>query len=158
MKKITLLFMLCFALQHANAQDSCASPTVITTGGLYQVGVINGTAPTNFCAGNGAIPTGNVPAGEWYSYTPSQNYTVTISTDITQNSPLVDTRFHVYTGTCAALTCFAGDDDSGTSYSSIATFNVTAGTTYIIAFDNRWISVANNIGFKFQLTESPIVA
>ena len=153
MKKITLLLMLCFAIPYSYGQDSCASPVVISAAGLYVVGAINGAVPTLVCADNGAV-TNATPAGEWYSYTPSQNYTVTITTSITQNNPLVDTRFHVYTGTCAALVCYAGDDDSGTSFSSSATFNVTAGTNYRIAFDNRWTSS----GFTFQLTESPIVA
>jgi len=143
-------------MQFANGQSSCAAPQVISTAGLYVVGTINGTAPTNFCAANGAIPVANVPAGIWYSYTPSQNYTVTITTDITQNNPLKDTRFHVYTGTCSNLVCYAGDDDSGASYSSTATFNVTAGTNYTIVFDNRWLTVANNTGFTFQLIQSPI--
>lgn len=144
--------MFCFAMQFAQAQDTCASPTVITTAGLYVVGPINGTVPTTVCADNGPI-TSATPRGEWYSYTPALNYTVTISTSIPQNSPLVDTRFHVYTGTCGALVCYSGDDDAGSSYSSLATFNVTAGTTYTIAFDNRWSSN----GFTFQLTQSAVV-
>jgi hypothetical protein len=158
MKKITLLLTI-FTLfsQTIKAQDSCASALAITTSGLYTVGVINGTAPTTFCAGNGAIPTGNIPGGEWFAYTPEQNYTVTISTDIAANTPRKDTRFHVYVGTCGTLTCHAGDDDSGASYSSVDTFTVTAGTTYYIAWDNRWLNTAANTGFSFQLTESTVV-
>lgn len=152
MKKITFLCILCFALQYANGQDTCASATVITTAGLYVVGPINGAVPTLICTDNGAV-TNATPRGEWYSYTPSQNYTVTISTNIAQNSPIIDTRFHVYTGTCGSLVCYSGDDDSGANYSSIATFNVTASTTYKIAWDNRWSSN----GFTFQLTQSPVV-
>ncbi len=152
MKKIILLLMLCFAIQYTNGQDSCASPVVIAGAGLYQVGTLNGAVPTLVCTDNGAV-TNATPAGEWYSYTPLQNYSVTITTNISQNNPLRDTRFHVYTGTCDALVCFSGDDDSGTNYSSIASFDVTAGTTYRIAFDNRWSGNA----FTFQLTESPII-
>jgi hypothetical protein len=157
MKKITLLIVLCFASQFADAQNSCAAPVAINSAGLYVVGIVNGTAPTNICAPNGAIPSGNVPAAEWYAYTPTQDHTVTVTTSITQNSPLVDTRVHVYIGACDALTCYAGDDDSGSGTSSLCTFNVTANVTYTIAFDNRWISVANNHGFTFQLIENPVV-
>jgi ASPIC and UnbV/FG-GAP-like repeat/Secretion system C-terminal sorting domain len=153
MKKITLLIILCFALQYANGQNSCAAPVAITTAGLYVVGTINGAVPTVICADNGAN-TGATPAGEWYAYTPTQNYTVTVSTDISQNTPRIDTRFHVYTGTCGSLVCYSGDDDSGSNYSSSASFNVTANTTYIIAFDNKWTSS----GFTFQLTQAPVVA
>ncbi len=151
MKKITLLFMLCLAAHGVNAQDSCASPGTITVGGLYGVGPINGAAPTLICADNGDIPAN--PAGEWYSYTPTQNYTVTISTGISQNVPLVDTRIHVYTGVCGSLVCHAGDDDSGAGDSSTVIFNAIAGTPYKIVFDNRW----SPSGFTFQVTEGSFV-
>ena len=150
MKKITLIFVLLFAVGLSNAQDTCGTATPITAG-LYTVTAINGTdVPNPICTDNGAVPATRPPAGEWYSYTPTQNYTVTVTSDI---APRVDTRFHVYTGTCGALTCVGGDDDSGASYTSVGTFNVTAGTTYIIAWDNRWTSA----GFTFQLIESPVV-
>lgn len=152
MKKIIFIFVQCLFSIWSFAQDTCASAIPITAG-LNVVTAVNGTdIPSPICASNGVI-AGTNGKGEWYSYTPTQNYTVTISTNISQNNPLVDTRFHVYTGTCGNLTCFAGDDDSGTNYSSIDVFNVTAGTTYIIAFDNRWSSN----GFTFQLIENPLV-
>jgi hypothetical protein len=158
MKNSTLyiLFTLLFSLT-IQAQDACGSAITIPGAGTYSVGVINGSQPTAFCAPNGAIPVANIPAGEWYSYTPSQNYSVTISTNIAANNPKKDTRVHVYSGNCGSLTCIAGDDDSGTSFSSIVTFSATAGTTYYIAWDNRWLSVANNTGFSFQFSESTIV-
>ena len=158
MKNSTLyiLFTLLFSLT-IQAQDACGSAITIPGAGTYSVGVINGSQPATFCAPNGAIPVANIPAGEWYSYTPSQNYSVTISTDIAANNPKKDTRVHVYSGNCGSLTCVAGDDDSGTSFSSIVTFSATAGTTYYIAWDNRWLSVANNTGFSFQFSESTIV-
>jgi ASPIC and UnbV/FG-GAP-like repeat/Secretion system C-terminal sorting domain len=152
MKKITLYFTLFLATLFSNAQDTCSSAIPITSG-LHVVAAVNGTdIPSPICADNGVI-AGTNGKGEWYTYTPTQNYTVTITTDITQNTPRVDTRFHVYTGICGNLTCYAGDDDLGTNYSSVDVFNVTAGTTYIIAFDNRWSSN----GFTFQLIEGPFV-
>ena len=155
MKKITLLITLLFVIQFSIAQDSCAGAIPITTAGFYTVGAINGAPPSLICADNGAIPATRPPGAEWYAYTPTANYTVTVTTDLTQNTSGIDTRVHVYTGNCGALTCYAGDDDAGTyyQYSSIVTFNVTAGTTYIIAFDNRW----NSLGFTFQLVENAIV-
>ncbi|GAB3718868.1 FG-GAP-like repeat-containing protein [Flavobacterium koreense] len=152
MKKITLILTLCLFSSWSFAQDTCASALPITAG-LHIVAAVNGTdIPSPICADNGVI-AGTNGKGEWYTYTPTQNYTVTISTNISQNNPLVDTRFHVYTGTCGNLTCYAGDDDSGANYSSVDVFNVIAGTTYIIAFDNRWSSN----GFTFQLSEGPFV-
>lgn len=156
MKKITLMLVFFFVAQFTKAQDACASAVALNSAGLYVVGSINGAVPSP-CNGGDAIPTNNIPAGEWYAYTPTQDFTVTITTDITQNTPRVDTRFHVYTGNCAALNCFAGDDDAGSNYSSVDVFNVTAGTTYYIAWDNRWLSTAQNVGFTFQLIENQVV-
>ena len=156
MKKITLIFMLLFAVHFSQAQDSCGNPTVIPGPGTYPVGVINGTLATIICADNGVNDQPN-PAAEWFVYTPTSNRTVTISTDISANTPRKDTRFHVYTGTCDALTCFSGNDDAGADFSSVATFNVIAGTPYIIAFDNKWLNVTQNTGFSFQLTEAPVI-
>lgn len=151
MKKITLIIALLFIVQLSNAQDTCATAVPITAGS-YVVTAVNGTqVPSPICADNGTGAT----AGEWYMYTPTFNYTTTVTTDLLVNSG-GDTRFHVYTGTCAALTCYAGDDDGGiigNGFLSVATFNVVAGTTYYIAFDNKWSSN----GFTFELTEGPVV-
>jgi hypothetical protein len=156
MKNFLLMIVLVIG-KFAMAQNSCTAPVSLSSSGLYTVGVINGTPPSLICAPNGAIPVVNVPGGEWYVYTPTQNYTVTITTDIAANTPRKDTRIHVYTGTCAALTCYANDDDTGSGYSSVCIFNVTAGTPYYINWDNRWLNVSQNTGFTFQLSEAPIV-
>lgn len=158
MKKFTFILLLgLIYIPRVQAQDTCLTALPITAG-IHTVGVINGTQiPTPVCAVNGDVPAANIPAGEWYSYTPTQNYTVTVSSDIVANTPRKDTRFHVYTGTCSTLTCYNGDDDSGSGYSSISTFSVTAGTTYYIAWDNRWLSTTANTGFSFELTESTII-
>ncbi|RAR47135.1 FG-GAP-like repeat-containing protein [Flavobacterium lacus] len=153
MKKITFILFLLSGIFSAVAQSTCAEPTVLNGAGLYQVEEILGTdVASPICANNGVVT--NSPKSEWFSYTPSEDFTVTITTDIDENTPRVDTRFHVYTGSCGSLTCFAGDDDSGVgsnNYSSVDTFIVTANTTYLIAFDNKWTSN----GFTFQLLETP---
>jgi hypothetical protein len=155
MKKITLLFILILNSIFSFAQDSCAGALPVTAG-THVISTVNGAPITTSCAG-----TGTVTASEWYAYTPSQNYTVTVTTDLAVNI-CRDTRFHVYTGACGSLLCFTSDDDSGiincnsgntNSYLSTKTFDVVAGTTYYIAFDNRWESN----GFSFQITESPII-
>lgn len=155
MKKITLFIFLCLCLQLTKAQDTC-STAVVTEAGTTTVGTINGTdVPSPICSTGVVVPAGNNPAGEWYSYTPTQDYTVTVSSDLAINSGK-DTRVHVYTGTCGNLTCLAGDDDAGvigTGYLSIVTFNVASGSTYFIAWDNRWSAS----GFDFTLIEEPIV-
>ncbi len=149
MKKITLIIVLLLMGQFSKAQDSCAAAVPITSAGLYVVGIINGTEiPSPICADNGSGAT----AGEWYKYTPTADHTVVVSSDLPVNNGK-DTRVHIYTGGCGALSCYAGDDDSGSGYLSVTTFNVTAGTPYYIAWDNRW----NSSGFTFQLTEGDVV-
>jgi hypothetical protein len=148
MKKITLLFLFVLVSFGVQAQDTCATALPVTAG-VTSVGAINGTEiPDPICAANGAGAT----AGEWYSYTPSQLEVVTINTNLAQNDGLVnsdDTRVHIYTGSCGALTCVGGNDDiSGTNYLSNAQFLAEAGITYYIAFDDRW----SGQGFDFELT------
>jgi hypothetical protein len=149
MKKITLiLFVLGFVFK-GNTQSSCANSLDITTD-TYLMGVVNGSAPSLYC-----VASGNATAGLWYNYTPTQNYTVTITTDLAINQGK-DTRFHVYTGTCSNLVCVTGDDDSGSGFLSVASFSAISGTTYTIVFDNRWGTAANNV--SFQLIEAaPVV-
>jgi hypothetical protein len=152
MKKLTLTIALLFIVQFSVAQDNCLTAVPLTTEGLYVVGAINGLeAPPAVCIENGATAT----AAEWYKYTPSADYTVTITSDLPINTGK-DTRVHVYTGTCGALSCYAGDDDAGTignGYLSVVVFNVTAGNSYYIAWDNRW----NPSGFTFQLIEGDLI-
>ncbi|WP_417265307.1 FG-GAP-like repeat-containing protein [Brumimicrobium sp.] len=141
---ISVIFILAGFLSYA--QSNCNNPTVITAG-VYTVDTLIGTdVPSPICAQNGA----GASAAEWFSYTPSSDYTIVVSSDLTVNYG-GDTRVHVYTGVCGSLSCLAGDDDSGSGYLSEVTFNVYAGSTYLISFDNRWS--AN--GFDFKLEEHP---
>ena len=148
MKRKLLLSLICCAPFFGQAQDDCNSALDIIAG-EYTVEIIDGNEkPTPVCTSGG----NNADFGEWYKYTPTENYGVTLTTDLPQNAG-GDTRFHVYTGECGNLTCFAGDDDDGNGYLSYDTFNVTAGVIYYIAFDDNW----NAGGFDFQLIEGDIV-
>src|SRR6476660_6996652 len=99
MKKITLLFGLLFAAQFSIAQDTCASAVPISAAGEWVITAINGSqVPSPICADNGTGAT----AGEWYKYTPTQDYTVTVTSNLAINNGK-DTRVHVYTGSCGAL-------------------------------------------------------
>lgn len=143
-----------FSWQNNYSQNTCATAVPITAG-LYTIDVIDGTNITTACS---------TPAlAEWFVYTPTQNWNVTLTSDLPQNI-CKDTNFEVYTGTCGALVCYTGDDDGGViqcnsgsntnSYLSTKTFEVTAGTTYYINWNNQWNQTA---GFDFQLTEAAIV-
>jgi hypothetical protein len=158
MKKLLLLFACIASVASAMSQSSsntCSealSATHITTEGSYTVGDINGTASTLNC-----VSAPNANNAEWFAYTPSANFNVTITSDLVINGNK-DTRIHVYSGSCDNLTCVAGDDDSGVyngtnsnSYLSIVTFNVVANQTYFIAWDNRWSDSSN---FSFEVIET----
>jgi hypothetical protein len=148
MKTNYYLLMLALLPMSAFSQNTCATALPIVAG-IQSITAINGTEiPDPICAANGTGAT----AGEWYTYTPNADYSLTVTTDLPGTAG-TDTRFHVYSGTCGAFTCVAGDDDNGTGLTSLATFNVSNGITYYIAFDNRWSSAA----LDFELTETSIV-
>ena len=127
--------------------SSCENATPITAGTYPVVGIDGESNPLQCHSGNQSPPNGNM---EWYSYTPEQDYIVTVeSFDTTVD----DTRFHVYAGSCDNLYCIGGDDDSGISNYSSDTFSVEAGNTYYIAWDDGQISWED---FNFVLIEYPI--
>ncbi|WP_299366428.1 T9SS type A sorting domain-containing protein [Winogradskyella sp.] len=151
MKKITLLVLALLAFQFNDAQDTCATAQSIGPG-LYTVIAVNGTeVPDPICAANGS----GAMAGEWYVYTASTDAVVDITTAVGTTSAFADTRLHVYSGSCGSLTCIAGNDDidtAGMDYRSATSFNATNGSTYYIAFDDRWSAGA----FQFELTETAV--
>ncbi|MBP6073958.1 MAG: RNA-binding protein, partial [Flavobacterium sp.] len=109
MKKNYIVSFLIFCSGILAAQNNCATAISITTAGTYSVGTINGTQlPQVDCTLTNELTT----AAEWYAYTPTSNYTVTVSSDLIENS-CKDTRLRIYTGTCVAQTCVTSDDDSG---------------------------------------------
>ncbi|MBK9060813.1 MAG: VCBS repeat-containing protein [Flavobacteriales bacterium] len=145
MKTTLLLSVAGLLLSQAHAQTTCITSLPITPG-TYTVNFVSGSeVPLPICSQYGVGAT----MGAWYSYTPLMDTAVTISTVASG----LDTRFHVYTGGCGALLCHAGDDDGGGNLTSLATFDVTAGTTYIIAFDNKW----NSYTFDFTMEENVVI-
>lgn len=142
-----------FSFGQVAAQDSCGAAVPIGAG-TYTVSAINGSPVFSGCQGN------NGSVGEWYVYTPNENHTVTITSDLQQNM-CGDTHVGVYSGSCEALLCVGEDDDAGVigcnggnaSYLSVITFNAMQGETYFIVWDDRW----NADGFDFQLIEQPYI-
>lgn len=74
--------------------------------------------------------TSNTAPGVWYSFV-SDGSTYTASTC---NQAGYDTKISVFTGSCGALECVAGNDDGAgcTGFSSEVLFTTTAGETYFI--------------------------
>lgn len=142
-RSLPLLALLLLTVD-TNAQSTCATALPITPG-QYTVAAVTGSdVPAPVCAPGGTGAT----HGTWYAFTAAVDTDMMVTSDVVGN-PNVDTRVHVYIGTCGALSCIAGDDDSGTGNLSVATFSVTAGTTYYIAFDDRYSA----LGFDFALLE-----
>jgi PKD repeat protein len=149
MKKIILLItILGIGFKISLAQQTCATAQIITAN-TFGFPTITGTeVPTIICSTGGTGAT----AANWYKYTPTQDFAVTVTTDFVSNGT-IDNRVQIYTGTCGALVCIAGNDDNGSNPLCEANFNANANTDYYIVFDNRWSSS----GFMFQLIEDTIV-
>lgn len=146
MKKTLLLFFCALSFSAIKAQNSCSMAMAISLG-TYSVDDVNGAIQTTSCTT--AQLTG---AAEWYTFTPTEDIAVFITSDMT---PYQDTRLFVFTGDCTTgLQCEAFDDDSGANYSSSLAISLSANTTYYIVWDNFW----NPGGFNFSITETEIVA
>lgn len=151
MKRSLLLLSVGLLSWQAQAQGTCAT-AVPATLATYYVSQIDGTqAPAPICSGGSTPGT----LGRWYRFISPADTSITVTTDLPQNAG-VDTRVHIYTGSCGNLSCYAGDDDSGSGFLSTTTFNVVQGQTYYIAFDNRW--TANGFTFKvmYSLPPAPV--
>lgn len=133
-------------LTGAFSQSTCSTAQSITAGTHVVPGINGSQIPLPVCSSGGTGAT----AGMWYKYTPTSNLSVTVTSDFPLLNPNVDNRVQIYTGTCAALSCVAGDDDSGTNFLCVVEFNVFANNDYYIAFDNLWSSM----GFTFELIEN----
>lgn len=148
MKK-TLFFLSLFCSSLAIAQNNCDSALNITLSAVYTVPSFatgTGTPPDNLCG----LGSGTGAKGRWYKYTATQNLNVTLSTFLPENGN-TDTRLIVYKGACGSLECVGSNDDFQNTQLSQLSFDVIAGSTYIIAFDNRFSSN----GFKFSFMETP---
>jgi hypothetical protein len=80
----------------------------------------------------------------WYSFTAPAAGVCTVDTEGASD---FDTKIHVYTGSCGALTCVTGDDDSGTGTLSLTTFDMVGGTTYLIRVGG-YLAGAGNFQFN----------
>jgi uncharacterized delta-60 repeat protein len=110
----------------APPNDTCSGAVAMTADTTYFVDTTGATStgdPTPTCASLGR--------GVWYTFTPSINGVVTVSTC----GSGFDTVVQVYTGSCGSLTAVSCDDDNGPSCSGIqasVSFNGTAATPYRI--------------------------
>lgn len=150
MKKITFLFTFLLVAGFSYAQDTCATAAVATVGTTTVAAVDGFDVPAPICAENGTGAT----VGEWYTFTASVDGIANVTTNLPQNAG-GDTRVHIYTGSCGSLTCVGGNDDvdvGGGNYLSDASWAVSNGSTYYIAWDDRWSAA----GFDFVISEMAV--
>ncbi|MCF6132882.1 FG-GAP-like repeat-containing protein [Flavobacterium wongokense] len=150
MKKTLLLIVLIFSATIAEAQTNCGTAVEVLLGSTTTAPTFTGetgsTVPSPLCG----LASGSGSKGKWYKYVATATQSVTVSTLLPQNNN-VDTRVIVYSGACGSLTCVGSNDDYNGTNSSYLSFNAVAGTTYTIAFDNRF----SNSGFDFTVMVTP---
>jgi len=127
----------------------CASAVDITPGTYTANGPNSGGGIANGCYGTGGSNA------DWYSFTPSCDGTITVSSELAYQNPGDDTRLSIYSGDCLALNCEDNDDDGGLGLTSlISNLAVTGGTTYFIEWDDRW----DDASFDWELVYNQAVS
>lgn len=149
MKRKLLLLITLFSYAVSSAQGTCSTAITITIGSITTAPAYTnetGTPPSTLCGLTSPAGT----KGKWYTFTATDNNTLIVSTALSQNNN-TDTRLFVYSGDCSNLVCVAANDDYNGSLCSQVSFAVTAGTTYYVAFDNKY----SQNGFDFSLAVAP---
>jgi hypothetical protein len=116
MKKITLLLTLCFASFGPLAQNTYIAGT--NNCRFHVVTAVWNDVPTQLCYKRSYYHNRK---GECNSYTPTQNYTVTVVTNIVENTQ-VDTRFMFIPEFAAVLLVMMVMMIPGSNYSSVLCF------------------------------------
>ena len=128
----------------ATAGETCDEAIEISAG-ITTVDAIDSGLGAVFSNGGNA---------RWYSYTPSTNAVVTVSSC---NLTTADTRLYILGGAdCGAnlVGLFVNDDCGDTNLASELSFLAEAGTRYFIYWDARW----DESGFDFEVSEGPLPA
>lgn len=134
-----------------NAQSCATAKALAPYSGTVIMGTITGSIPSN---GICYTYSQSNPNANWWSFTPTQNGLLDITTVTPQNAATVDTRLSIFTGNCGALSCFTGSDNiSGADLrSNLKDVILTAGTTYYFVFDDK---VSDNAAVNFYYEFTP---
>jgi Secretion system C-terminal sorting domain/Fibronectin type III domain len=111
------------------------------------IGILSSNNPANTQGGASNVCFTGATNSEWYSFTANENGELTISSDLPENTG-IDTRLSIYNDNCLNLSCIAFDDNSGTGNTSVVTFIVTQGSTYLIEWDDAF----NTSPFTFEIS------
>lgn len=130
---------------------NCSTATTLTTNSAtVNIGNITGNIPpASLCY---TYSQSNANAN-WWSFTPTQNGLLDITTVTPQNAATVDTRLSIFTGNCSSLSCFTGNDNVSTTdlRSDLKDIILTAGTTYYFVFDDK-VSDNAAVNFFYEFT------
>ena len=128
-----------YVLRKVEIQDSCTNATVLTANsGTVSMGTINGNIPIGgSCYGSYATENPNANAN-WWSFTPTQNGLLNITSATPENAVTVNTRLSISYGACGDLNCFSSNDNvsAGDLRSTLNELILTAGTTYYFVWDD----------------------
>jgi hypothetical protein len=106
--------------------DNCAGAQTITCGQTVNGSTVGATSDA--ALGTCGVGTGGTPtSGVWYKLVGNGGQ-VTASLC----GSAYDTKLHVYTGSCAGLTCLVSNDDAACGDRSQVVFNANVGTDYYI--------------------------
>lgn len=113
----------CLSTAAGGGEGTCEDPFIAECGGVY-TGSTVGAAPFTLPTCGTTTGTGGV---SWYAV-PGTGAAITVETC----QSTFDTKLWVYTGSCAALDCVAGNDDA-CGLQSIVSFQSELGETYLVA-------------------------
>ncbi|MCB9668859.1 MAG: hypothetical protein H6736_05155 [Alphaproteobacteria bacterium] len=104
--------------------DDCSDPIPLSPGNTIGTTVGRPSAVASTCVTSVTAP------GTWYSFTPPADGDMVLSTC---NQANYDSKISAYDGTCGALGCLAGNDDTnGCGLTSQVTYAVTGGVENLV--------------------------
>lgn len=145
---LTSVFILITYLSAFSQGETCSTAIDINIGTHQSDGPLSGNGFISGCNFTGSSNA------DWYKYTPSCDGYITISSDHISNGNGFDSRLSLFSGNCSNLICEASDDNGGiigySLMSTISNFQVIAGNTYHIQWDDKL--PISQIPFKWTLT------
>lgn len=122
--------------------DSCHNAITITSG------ITGGNTYDATTDNVAACVVGNDPSGGiWYKYTGIGDF---VSLSLCNST--FDTRVRVYTGTCGALVCVTGNEDSCTTQSQVGWCSMDTTVYYILIYGN-----GEEGEFEMEITETQVL-
>jgi len=155
MKKITFSLVALLATFAINAQSDCNNALALTVdaGGSTTTSVssITGTPPETSYA---CVTAGDTTpqAGNWYSYTATEDIIVTITSPTPQAEGDYFQVLHIFNGGCDNLACEAFDFFSNTDPVIETSFLAEANETYFIVFDDLYDQLGSGANTAFEFT------